>query len=120
MANSEDPHDSPTSALLGDERSNRHARHRGSLIIEDDGHAYFYSYGPPGVSGLLQNKVALACAGYVAIGGFTFGYDQGVIANVLVMPDFLGRWGEITAWEKGSMSKLLQFDERDRITLLAL
>ncbi|KAF7428928.1 hypothetical protein PC9H_008164 [Pleurotus ostreatus] len=108
MADFEDPHDSPTSALLGEERSDRHARHGGSLVIEDDGHTYSYSYGPPGVSGLLQNKVALACAGYVAIGGFTFGYDQGVIANVLVMPDFLGKWGEITAWEKGSMTAVLE------------
>lgn len=33
-----------------------------------------------------------------------FGYDQGVIANVLVMKDFTERW-PIGAWEKGLMSK---------------
>ena len=40
---------------------------------------------------------------FVSVGGLLFGYDQGVIANILVMKDFTQRW-PIGAWEKGVMS----------------
>lgn len=67
-------------------------------------YTYTYRYGPPGVAGLLRNKYTFACALFASIGGLTFGYDQGVIANVLVMKDFLERWPDVGAWEKGLMS----------------
>jgi hypothetical protein len=67
-------------------------------------YTYTYRYGPPGVAGLLRNKYTFACALFASIGGLTFGYDQGVIANVLVMKDFLERWPNVGAWEKGVMS----------------
>ena len=54
---------------------------------------------------MLHNYYALGCAVFVSIGGLTFGYDQGVIANVLVMKNFLERWPDIGAWEKGLMSE---------------
>lgn len=69
-----------------------------------DSYTYTYRYGPPGVVGLLRNKYTLACALFASIGGLTFGYDQGVIANVLVMKDFLERWPDVGPWEKGVMS----------------
>lgn len=69
-----------------------------------DSHTYTYRYGQPGVVGLLQNKYTFACALFASIGGLTFGYDQGVIANVLVMKDFLERWPDVGPWEKGVMS----------------
>ncbi|KAK2464442.1 hypothetical protein APHAL10511_003590 [Amanita phalloides] len=37
----------------------------------------------------------------------SFGYDQGVIANVLVMPDFVKRW-PITALQIGAMTAILE------------
>ena len=77
--------------------------HGGTLVIHPDGHSYTYSYGPKGLTGLLHNYYALGCAVFVSIGGLLFGYDQGVIANVLVMKDFTQRW-PIGAWEKGVMS----------------
>ena len=67
-------------------------------------HTYTYRYGPTGFAGLVRNKYTFACALFASIGGLTFGYDQGVIANVLVMKDFLERWPDIGAWEKGVMS----------------
>lgn len=67
-------------------------------------HSYTYRYGPPGIAGLVRNKYTFACALFASIGGLTFGYDQGVIANVLVMKDFLERWPNVGAWEKGIMS----------------
>jgi hypothetical protein len=79
----------------------------GSLDFTPAGpHSYTctYRYGPPGLVGLLQNKYTLVCALFASIGGLTFGYDQGVIANVLVMKDFLERWPDVGPWEKGLMS----------------
>lgn len=75
-----------------------------SSSSSEDTYAYTYRYGPPGVAGLLRNKYTFACALFASIGGLTFGYDQGVIANVLVMKDFLERWPGVGPWEKGLMS----------------
>lgn len=79
--------------------------HGGSLFIHAEGNSYSYSYGPRGVTGLLHNRYAVGCAMFASIGGLSFGYDQGVIANVLVMSDFLARW-PVGPWEKGMMSRL--------------
>lgn len=66
-------------------------------------YSYAYAYGPAGLAGLRANTYALGCAVFASIGGLTFGYDQGVIANVLVMQDFVVRW-PVGAWERGLMS----------------
>lgn len=79
----------------------------GTFIVHPDGHSYTYAYGPKGLTGLLHNYYALGCAVFVSIGGLLFGYDQGVIANVLVMKDFTERW-PIGAWEKGVMTAVLE------------
>ena len=54
----------------------------------------------------MHNYYALGCAIFASIGGLTFGYDQGVIANVLVMKDFIARW-HLSAWDTGLMSASL-------------
>ncbi|KAI0321771.1 hypothetical protein OF83DRAFT_1080726 [Amylostereum chailletii] len=74
---------------------------------EQDECAYSYAYGPPGLAVLSKNAYALACAVFASLGGLTFGYDQGVIANVLVMPDFVARW-PVGAWERGLMTAVLE------------
>ncbi|KAF9235259.1 general substrate transporter [Melanogaster broomeanus] len=79
----------------------------GSLTVNADGHSYSYSYGPSGITGLFRNRYATGCAIFASIGGLSFGYDQGVIANVLVMKDFLARW-PINPWEKGLMTAVLE------------
>ncbi|KAJ7146886.1 MFS monosaccharide transporter [Mycena epipterygia] len=68
---------------------------------------YSYSYGPPGLEGLWHNYYALLCAVFASIGGLSFGYDQGVIANVLVMQDFVHRW-PITPLQKGALTAVLE------------
>ncbi|KAF9784036.1 general substrate transporter [Thelephora terrestris] len=73
-----------------------------------DSYTYTYRYGPPGLAGLLRNRYTFACALFASIGGLTFGYDQGVIANVLVMKDFLERWPDVGPWEKGVMTAVLE------------
>ncbi|KAJ3536084.1 hypothetical protein NMY22_g6191 [Coprinellus aureogranulatus] len=84
----------------------RSAAHGGSLTIRKDG-SYAYSYGPKGLAGLRHNYYALLCAFFASIGGLEFGYDQGVIANVLVMEDFVKRW-PITPLQKGIMTAVLE------------
>jgi hypothetical protein len=75
----------------------------GTLTVHPDGEHYSYAYGPTGLAGLRSNTYALRCAVFASLGGLTFGYDQGVIANVLVMEDFVTRW-PVGAWERGLMS----------------
>lgn len=53
------------------------------------------AYGPPGVRGALTNSYAAACASFAALGGLVFGYDQGVVSIVLVMPQFLSRFTRV-------------------------
>lgn len=71
-------------------------------------YSYTYAYGPGGLAGLRANTYALRCAVFASLGGLTFGYDQGVIANVLVMRDFVTRW-PVGAWERGLMSTVYFF-----------
>ncbi|KAF7316583.1 MFS domain-containing protein [Mycena indigotica] len=77
----------------------------GLKVAEDS--SYTYSYGPPGLIGLWHNYYAFLCAVFASIGGLSFGYDQGVIANVLVMEDFVGRW-PITPLQKGALTAVLE------------
>ncbi|KAF8885991.1 hypothetical protein BD779DRAFT_1441980 [Infundibulicybe gibba] len=79
----------------------------GSFTLQPDGQGYIYAYGPKGIHGLIHNYYALVCALFASIGGLTFGYDQGVIANVLVMEDFLKRW-PVTPLQKGIMTAVLE------------
>ncbi|KAF9482000.1 general substrate transporter [Pholiota conissans] len=79
----------------------------GTFTVQPDGHNYSYAYGPRGLAGLRHNRYALLCAFFASIGGLEFGYDQGVIANVLVMKDFLQRW-PITPLQKGIMTAVLE------------
>ncbi|KAF2726050.1 general substrate transporter [Polychaeton citri CBS 116435] len=46
------------------------------------------SYGPGGVRGLVANPYVLGAAFLASLGGFSFGYDQGVISVINVMPQF--------------------------------
>ena len=75
----------------------------GTLSVHPDGENYSYAYGPTGLAGLCANTYTLRCAMFASLGGLTFGYDQGVIANVLVMKDFTARW-PVGPWELGLMS----------------
>ncbi|KAJ7189121.1 MFS monosaccharide transporter [Mycena filopes] len=100
------PSDAPSAPLLADSsRRTPHSTNSGLLVHEDS--SYTYSYGPAGLAGLWHNYYALLCAIFASIGGLSFGYDQGVIANVLVMDDFLRRW-PVTPLQKGALTAVLE------------
>lgn len=46
------------------------------------------SYGPSGVRGLISSPYVFGAALLASLGGFSFGYDQGVISIINVMPQF--------------------------------
>lgn len=60
---------------------------------------YTYAFG--------RTTFTVVCALLASIAGLTFGYDQGVIANVLVMPDFVARWPATPA-QVGWMTAVLE------------
>ncbi len=59
-------------------------------------------YGPSGFRGLFNNSYATLCAAFAAIGGMVFGYDQGVVSIVLVMPNFLDRFSMVSETASGA------------------
>lgn len=50
------------------------------------------SYGPSGVRGLISSPYIFGAALLASLGGFSFGYDQGVISIINVMPQFHARF----------------------------
>ena len=60
------------------------------------------TYGPPGFNGIFTNTYAALCAAFAAIGGLIFGYDQGVVSVVLVMPQFLVRFNRVSDSASGA------------------
>lgn len=89
--------------------SNSHEKdevHEDEVSIRDNGNQFIHhaeaiwahreTYGPPGFRGALTNSYAALCAAFAAIGGMVFGYDQGVVSVILVMPQFLERFTQIS------------------------
>ncbi|KAE9406147.1 general substrate transporter [Gymnopus androsaceus JB14] len=101
------PDDPASSQLLNGLPIIHDTPHGGQITLHPDGRSYTYIYGPKGLAGLFHNRYALLCAIFASIGGLSFGYDQGVIANVLVMKDFMTRW-PITPLEEGFMTAVLE------------
>ncbi|KAL6714514.1 hypothetical protein ACLMJK_007939 [Lecanora helva] len=72
------------------------------------------TYGPPGFRGVFMNSYAALCAAFAAIGGLIFGYDQGVVSVVLVMPQFLARFSQVSesspsaGFDKGLLTAMIE------------
>lgn len=60
------------------------------------------TYGPTGFRGVYINSYAASCAAFAAIGGMVFGYDQGVVSIILVMPQFLARFPQVSEKAAGA------------------
>lgn len=66
------------------------------------------SYGPGGVKGLVDSSYVFGAAFLASLGGFSFGYDQGVISVINVMDQFHEAIpGTETAFGKGFMTGML-------------
>ncbi|KAL1759909.1 general substrate transporter [Schizophyllum commune] len=92
--------------LPGRQKSASRIKSRCVLEVSPDG-TYHYAYGPSGLAGLFHNRYALLCAMVASIGGLSFGYDQGVIANILVMRDFVQQF-PVTPLQKGILTAVLE------------
>lgn len=66
------------------------------------------SYGPNGIRGLISSPYVLGAAFLASLGGFSFGYDQGVISIINVMDQFHTRFPQTkTAFGTGFMTGML-------------
>lgn len=67
------------------------------------------SYGPDGLRGLLSSNYAFWAAFLASLGGFSFGYDQGVMSIINVMPQFHHKIPQTeSAFGKSFMTAMLQ------------
>lgn len=66
------------------------------------------AYGPDGVRGLMSSGYVLGAAFLASLGGFSFGYDQGVISIINVMDQFHAVFPETkTSFGTGFMTGML-------------
>ncbi|KPM41999.1 hypothetical protein AK830_g4587 [Neonectria ditissima] len=78
------------------------------IVLDDI--AQDVAYGPSGVAGLSQSPYVLAAAFLASLGGFSFGYDQGVISIINVMEQFHDVFPEAkSGFGKGFMTGMLEF-----------
>ncbi|KAF4966810.1 hypothetical protein FSARC_5555 [Fusarium sarcochroum] len=68
------------------------------------------AYGPGGIAGVIQSPFVFGAAFLASLGGFSFGYDQGVISIINVMEQFHDVFPEAkTGFGKGFMTGMLEF-----------
>lgn len=67
------------------------------------------AYGPNGMRGLISSPYVFGAAFLASLGGFSFGYDQGVISIINVMPQFHRVFIQTeSAFGKSFMTAMLQ------------
>ncbi|KAJ3568679.1 hypothetical protein NPX13_g6337 [Xylaria arbuscula] len=65
-------------------------------------------YGPTGIKAIFQSPYVSGAAALASLGGFSFGYDQGVISIILTMEQFLTVFPRVrTAFGSSLMTSLL-------------
>lgn len=77
-----------------------------TALVED------VSYGPGGIRGIIASPFVFGAAFLASLGGFSFGYDQGVISIINVMPQFLDQYPEL----KGGASRAVSLGTGSLLT----
>ena len=85
---------------------------KGGIPVQNNGNIFIHhseavwehrnTYGPPGFKGVFTNYYPALCAAFAALGGLIFGYDQGVVSVILVMPQFLARFTRVADTASGA------------------
>ncbi|KAM0413685.1 hypothetical protein ACHAPD_006923 [Fusarium lateritium] len=76
-----------------------------SVVLDDED----ISYGQGGIRGIIASPYVFGAAFLASMGGFSSGYDQGVISIVNVMPKFHQTFPRTeTAFGKGFMTGMLE------------
>ncbi|KAK5080296.1 hypothetical protein LTR70_008739 [Exophiala xenobiotica] len=76
------------------------------------------AYGPGGIKGIVSSPFVFGAAFIASLGGFSFGYDQGVISIINVMPQFHDRYPEVSpstpgsGFYKGFMTAMLELADK--------
>ncbi|KAJ5721296.1 uncharacterized protein N7483_009230 [Penicillium malachiteum] len=85
--------------------------------VDDDApkfEALDISYDNNGIKGILNSPFVFGAALLASFGGFSFGYDQGVISLILVMPQFTDQFPEVASssphsgFNKGLLTGILE------------
>lgn len=73
------------------------------------------SYDDKGIAGIIRSPYVFGAACLASFGGFSFGYDQGVISLILTMPQFRKQFPEVSpehahyGFNTGFMTGMLEF-----------
>ncbi|POS70081.1 hypothetical protein DHEL01_v211526 [Diaporthe helianthi] len=87
--------------------------HQESALKTETAAVVIEPYGPSGFRGIFATRYVSLCAAFSAIGGFLFGYDQGVISVTLTMDEFLSRFPDVSeqaagaGFKKGLMTAMI-------------
>jgi len=74
-----------------DKAGNASAEHDESVIAEPS-FLHSVSYGPGGIRGLISSAYVFGAAVIASLGGFSMGYDMGVISLINVMDQFHAKY----------------------------
>ncbi|PYI21799.1 MFS monosaccharide transporter [Aspergillus violaceofuscus CBS 115571] len=92
----------------GDDSTTVEHDEQGTILDVDALNVEEPSYGPDGIRGLFSSGYVLGAAFLASLGGFSFGYDQGVISVINVMPQFHAAIpGSASEFGKGFMTGML-------------
>ncbi|CVL07402.1 related to quinate transport protein [Fusarium mangiferae] len=107
--------DDKSLAHIGNESHDKATVSDGPEHLEDGIANTEISYDNNGLAGIIRSPYVFGAALLASFGGFSFGYDQGVISIILTMPQFQDTFPEISpgharyGFNTGFMTGMLEF-----------
>lgn len=74
--------------------------------------------GPSGLKGIIASGKTSGIAFFASLGGFVYGYNQGMFAQVLTMQSFINRVSNIFPRSSVSALRLIRHLDRLKVSLL--